>query len=122
MAFDVQFNEAGGYITARVSGEWTEDNLKSGIDALAAEARRLGCSRALLDIRDLSRPKSGYDRFVVGEYIAQVWGPPLKLRVAAVAVPDMINKFTEDTAVNRGADFLVTDDMYEAIRWLSDGD
>jgi hypothetical protein len=118
--FDLKITEADGCIVARISGDWNEKELQKSIEQIAAEAGRVQCDRVLIDLCRLSEPESGYDRFVIGEYIAQIWGPPLNLRVAAVAKGEAINKFAEDTAVNRGADFLVTDDMYKAISWLKE--
>lgn len=56
---------------------------------------------------------------MTGEYLAKVFHPLFK--VAAFANPVYIIKFTENTAVNRGAIFQVFSDEQSAIQWLMEG-
>ena len=69
-----------------------------------------------MDILQLSIPRAELDRFFAGQHIAEVWRPPLK--VAAVMLPEGITRFAENTAVNRGANFIVMADAAEAVEWL----
>ena len=60
-------------------------------------------------------PIPEFERFRLGEYIAKVCKG---ISIVSILQPQYINKFGENTAVNRGADFLVTSDRVEAQNWL----
>ena len=56
------------------------------------------------------------DRYFLGENIAKLLGPKIKL---AVAWPgEHIDKFAENVAVNRGTQLLVVGDIETAKEWL----
>jgi hypothetical protein len=109
------FEQADGYLLVRVQGEWTTDNIKQAIEAVSAEILNIGYTRLLVDARQLSAPRQEYDRFLAGVHIAN------DLRGIDIAVlypAELINKFVEDVASNRGARLLVVSELDEALEWL----
>ena len=115
MKLDVSFEEADGYLLVRVMGKWTPDAVRQGIEDVAQGAQERGYTRILLDLRKLSAPKTEFARYLAGKHIAEVWS---QLKVAAVSPANLINKFAENTAVNRGANLTVLFDFNEALAWL----
>ena len=118
MNLNLAFREADRYLLVQVEGEWTPEAMKKAIEEVAQAAEERGHDRVLVDIRNMSGPKIGFHRFLAGEHAARAWGP-LHLKVAAVYKEELINKFTENVAVNRAANFIVLSDIDEAIEWLT---
>jgi hypothetical protein len=115
-----------GYLIAEATGPWKPtvrywslDRMKQIVDLVNQRCRQLHYERVLLDMTAVPGEPAYFDRFEIGVYIAQVM--PGRPHVAVLARPDGINKFGEDTAVNRGAVLLVTGDRNEAITWLLEG-
>ncbi|MGD0584611.1 MAG: hypothetical protein ABSA86_02395 [Oryzomonas sp.] len=116
MAIEVQFHIHPEYLLVKMCGEWTTPAMRQALNEIKTEADHQGFKHLLFDMCELSRPDSEMTRFWSGEYVAQVLPPPFK--VAVFANPELVNKFGEDTAVNRGAIFKVFSDEQEALRWL----
>ena len=113
----LSFEDTGDYLHVRVRSEWIRKEIIAGIRNFAEKAQSAAQTRILLDICELSSPGSELDRFMVGEAIAKFFPSPMK----TVAVPsyDFIDKFAENVAVNRGANFMVYSDFDEAVSWLT---
>ncbi len=90
--------------------------LEGHIIAMRGEAKRIGQNRILLETLELDPVRVEIDKFFVGEMIARQWRPPL--RVAELTWPERINRFMENTAVNRGAHYAVFSEREEALIWL----
>jgi len=112
----VSFEEADGYLLVRFKGDWTPDGVRQAIEDVAKRAQDQGYTRILVDARKLSAPTTGFHRFLAGQDAAKIWGHPLK--VAAVYPGELIDKFVETTAVNRGANLVVLSDVDAALSWL----
>ena len=56
------------------------------------------------------------DRFFVGETVARLLGPPIRL--AVLWPSEHITKFAENVATNRGSQILVVNDFETAREWL----
>ena len=106
------------HLYVKVSGQWTAKDMKQTIDQIRNEADRQGSNRLLFDMQELPRPASEMTRFWSGDYLAKVLPPPFK--VAAFANSVDINKFGENTAVNRQAWFRIFNEEQPALRWLLD--
>jgi hypothetical protein len=113
---EATFEEADGYLSVRVRGEWTRDAMRRQIQRIADAARDRAHSRVLVDMRGISAPGSEMDRYHAGLDVAEIWGP--RLKVAAVGTPEVYNGFAETVALNRGACLKATTDADEALRWL----
>ena len=117
--FHVDVQETGPYLTAQVRGSLSLQNMKGLVDTVVSESRRRGCNRFLVDMLQTGPPAREMDRFYIGEYLAARFHAGLK--VAVVYPSELINKFTENTAVNRGAALRVVGSREEALAWLLKG-
>lgn len=104
------------YLKITAKGRWQLADIMKLIQEIKVRSERSGQNKVLVDILGIEGNPSQMDRFYVGERIAEVFGP--KLKVSVVAPDDRINKFAETTAVNRGARFNVSSSEQEAINWL----
>ena len=120
MSETTEYLDRDGYLLVKVNAPWTEESAKRVIDKAKNEATEQGYKRILFDLTKWARPTSEMTRFYSGEYLAKELRHLFK--VAAFALPDAINKFGEDTAVNRGAWFRIFPDEASAIKWLTEGD
>ena len=105
-----------GYLFIKVTGSWTIETAKEVIEKSKNEATARGYNRILLDLREWLKPTDEIVRFLSGQYLAKTLRSPFK--IAAYAAPKAINKFGENTAVNRGAYFRIFPDEDSAIIWL----
>jgi len=119
MKLELSFEDTGDYLHVRVRGEWKRQEIITGIRDVAERAQRIGQTRILFDIREFSAPRNELDRFMAGEAIAKFFPSPMK--IVAVRSVDLMDKFAENVAVNRGANFMVLSDFDEAVHWLTGG-
>lgn len=106
-----------GYLQVTLRGRHPSRTYPELLRSIRDEATRLGLYKILVDGRGLAAPPSEMDRFQVGVAIAELFGQ--RFKIAIVYRPELINKFVEDVAVNRGADLLVVGDEVRAIEWLA---
>jgi hypothetical protein len=114
---DIQFTDAKTHLRADLCGDWLLSDVLEAIQRIRDQADQSGHKRLLVDWRNVGPPDSEFERFQVGETVAVLLRPPF--RVAAVCDKKVINKFAENTAVNRGAIFLVCDQFDEAMQFLN---
>ena len=103
------------YLLCRAAGQWTRDEAERIIEEIAELATNQGYDRVLVDAQKLSAPQMELDRYLAGKHIAMEWH---RLKVAIIYPQDQINKFTENTAVNRGALLIVVSEFGDAENWL----
>ncbi len=84
--------------------------------AIKDRAEQSNQNRVLIDMRETEPPQRDFERYLAGKAFSSVLRPPL--RVAVLYAAENIDKFAENTAVNRGALLRVTSDLDEAIKWL----
>jgi hypothetical protein len=104
----------------KVTGEWDVDSMRGVIDAIAVECEQRRCHRVLMDGLDIEIAGKvlEFERFLVGQHIAAVLR---HVRLAALFPAEQINRFAESIAVKAGAEFFVSSDRDEALRWLAQG-
>ena len=112
----IEIEEADLYLVAYVSGSLTLKSGKDLIDVIAHESKRRGYDLFLVDMLQTGPPQKEIDRYYLGEYAALTLHDGLKL---AVVYPEkFINKFFENTAVNRGVEVTVVGNREKALEWL----
>lgn len=111
-----EYTDEEVYLRVKVTIPWTTENAKKCIDETKAEAIKRGRTCILFDLSYWTQPDNELTRFWSGEHLAKVLQAPFK--IAAFGAPNAINKFAENTAVNRGALFRVFPDEQAAIQWL----
>jgi hypothetical protein len=108
--------EEDNYLLITSKGDYDVDYITANLPKLVDIASSAKRTRILIDAFSIPPPKSEIDRFFLGQAFAAILRPPL--RVALLYPAEFINKFMEDTAVNRGAFLFVSGDKDEALRWL----
>ena len=106
----------GDYLFIEVSEPCSLDLLISTIHDVSAHCRKENLNKVLVDLRKMEGNPNIFDRYRLGIEIARVWGA--KIKVAIIARPGMINRMTENTAVNRGAKLMAAFDEEAALTWL----
>jgi hypothetical protein len=118
MPLHYQLEEGDGMLLLKVTGEWDVGAMCGVLDAIVLECNQRHCHRVLADGLDveIAGKVLEFERFLVGQHIAAVLR---HVRLAALFPAEQINKFGESIAVKGGAEFLVTSDRDEALRWLA---
>ena len=110
------FHDRDGYLLVKVAAPWTETSAKHVIDEIKSEVTKQHHNRLLLDLTQWTEPDTEFTRFQSGKYLAKVFPPSFK--IAAYTIPNVINRFGETTAINRGALFRIFPDEQSALQWL----
>ena len=116
---DIQFRDEGTHLVVVCQGKWELDTVSKAATAIRDMATQISHTRILVDWRNVPGPVTYLHRFRAGEEIARILPPPF--RVAALSSVEIINKITEDTAVDRGALYFVSHDEQDLLRWLLEG-
>ena len=111
------YEQLDNYLLSRIEGLWTRIEAERVIEEISRLAAKHGYRCVLVDARKLSAPQMELDRYLAGKHIAQEWRG---LKCAIVYPENLINKFTENTAVNRGAHLNIVSDFEDALTWLMD--
>jgi hypothetical protein len=112
----VAFEPNPGYLRVTVHGAYPSTSYPDLLRSILDEASKIGATRILIDCLGLPAPPSEMARFNLGVEIAALFGG--RFRIAILYRRDLINKFTEDAAVNRGANLRVTSEETDAVEWL----
>lgn len=112
----IAFEPNSGYLRVIIHGSYPSTTYRPILRSILDEASKLDHTRVLVDCLGLSAPPSQMARFNLGVAIAELFGG--RFRIAILYPRELINKFTEDAAVNRGANVLVTSEEAAAVQWL----
>ena len=116
MSFDVQITVLANHMRVVNTGEFSLPALFEFIGQVKSEAGKAKRNAVLVDSRGIIGNISEVDRFMGGQYSAEVFGK--RLKVAILMPVGTVTKMAELAAVNRGARMLVTDSEDEALDWL----
>ena len=106
----------GDYLFVEVNEAYSLDILMSTIHDVAEHCRKENLNKVLIDLRKMEGSPNIFDRYRIGIEIARVWGA--KIKVAVIARSGVINRMTENTAVNRGEKLIAVFDEETALTWL----
>jgi hypothetical protein len=112
----ISFEVEDEYLRVTIAGTYPSDTIRDLLLAIRSKAEECARTRVLLDAWSLSPPPLDFDRFVLGETAAEIFRS--RYRVAVVYRPELINRFAENVARNRGASVLVTASEVQALEWL----
>ena len=116
MNLNVCVTQESGYLSLKVTGAYSLADFQALANRVMVESAN-NHRNILLDIAEVSGNIPAMDRFVLGEYVASLWHPAL--RVAIVYRAKDIDKFFETVAVNRATQTLVVPDLQTAREWLT---
>ena len=106
----------GDYLFVEVSEPYSLKLAISTIHEIADRCRAENLYKVLIDMSKVEGHLSIFDRYLAGIEIVRLWGS--RIKAVVLAKPSMINRVTENTAVNRGAKLQVVPDMESALQWL----
>jgi len=116
MSLVVRTRKASRYVHFDVSGPWNLADIFALIGRVREEADAAHLDAALVDLLDVPGPIPQMERFFAGKRVAEVLKHQIRLAVLVRA--EYINKFGENTAVNRGARMAVLSSEEHALAWL----
>ncbi len=116
MDVELTFEERSGYLLVKGRGPSDLESTRKALMLIEEKTRQAGLTHILIDAREVQAPRRELDRFFMGEFVAELFGA--RYRLAILYLADRINKFAENTAVNRGANMLVTAEEDDAVEWL----
>jgi len=116
MKTQISFQVHAEYLKIVLCGEFPSTTYRELLESMRDQASRSGHTRLLIDAMGVTAPLKELSRFFVGEAVADIFKH--NYRVAALYRPELINKFVENVAVNRGTQFLVVGDETVALQWL----
>jgi hypothetical protein len=112
----VSFEVADDYLRVTLAGSYPSGTIRDVLLAIRSKAEECARTQVLVDAWSLSPPSMDFERFVLGETAAEIFRS--RYRVAVVYRPELINKFAENVARNRGASVFVAASEAEALEWL----
>jgi hypothetical protein len=116
MTLAIQSRIDRGHVRFDVTGAWNLAEIFALIARVRQEADAAGLDAVLVDLSAVPGPIPQMERFFAGERVAAVLRH--RIRLAVVARAEYIDKFGENTAVNRGARMAVMSSEEHARAWL----
>jgi hypothetical protein len=113
----LEIEDRGSHLLFVLKGAWSAAQAVQLVESIGRRCDETLHRCALVDISGLESRLQEFERFVLGQRIAARL-PGGAYRMAVLARPDQITRLTENVAVNRGADVMVTSDREEALSWL----
>jgi len=113
---DLQIDTLADYFVVTATGVFVRQEYLRIVDVIRNKSIETGLGAALGDARKVEGNPTAADRFHIGTYAASQWAG--LVRVAMVCRPEVIDRFGETIALNRGATMCVTDDYGHAVDWL----
>ena len=117
MNMNVCVTQETGYLSLKVTGAYSLSDFQALANRVMVESAKNNLRNILLDIAEVSGNVPTLDRFFLGEYVARLWQP--SMRVAIVYRAKDIDKFFETVAVNRATQTIVVPDLQTAREWLT---
>jgi hypothetical protein len=115
MEYQVSYEARAHYLLVRVWGQYDPAGAREVFRVVREKMQQGGFTRILLDAMGVSAPPTEFERYQMGEAMADMFPPPLKLAVLYHAIGD---NFAQNTALVRGADVLACTDERQALEWL----
>ncbi len=119
MNVEMEFEARANYLFVRARGPSDPESVRKALMMIRDKALETGLTRLLVDARGVGAPVREFDRYLMGEAMAELLRAPFK--VAFLYRAESINKFAENTAVNRGANVLIVAEEAQALDWLLRG-
>ena len=114
MTFDVEPDTA--LLKVNLEGDYPADNLAQVLSEVRESQIKHNSSKILIHALAVDAPQTEFQRYATGERLSATFGNHVK--VAIVYPAELITKFTENVAVNRGAFLKIVPTEEEALNWL----
>ena len=111
------FEKKENYLLLTITGDYAKEDFIAYADIILEHCEKENFKKILVDTLNVTYTNlATMDRFFIGENLANVLGPKIKLTM--VMPKEHINKFAENVAVNRGGKVFVTNSVETAEDWL----
>ncbi|MCE5212727.1 MAG: hypothetical protein LLG40_14390 [Deltaproteobacteria bacterium] len=115
MKIRISFEVFTEYMKVNLSGDSLYAEIKDVLMNIRKLAEENNHTRIIIDAVN-TKVLSEMEKFSVGEIGVDIFGN--KFKIAVIAKPEVINKFMENVAVNRGGRVYVTSSEQKALSWL----
>lgn len=112
------FKKIDDYVLMTPEGPYDIKKYQNALREVEIFCRQNGLKKILADVTKNKGNIPVVDRFQLGVEMANILG--IKIKLAILAPPFMIDKLGENTAVNRGGRVFVTSSREEALAWLKE--
>ena len=109
---EISFREEDTHLVVFCHGEWEPTAVTEMLMHIVDRATQTSHFQILLNWFNVSAPSTEFHRFLAGKDAVKIL--PHSFRLAVLYPEELINKFAENTTVNRGACFLVCHKEEEA--------
>jgi hypothetical protein len=115
----IDFENAGRYLAANVSGAYSLAGMHELIDRIAAESARQRLDHVLVDVSRMSGDAPASERYEYAEYAARTLRGVVRKCAACAGHGQRLEPFTETVAQNRGFPLRVFRERADAVNWLT---
>ena len=115
MKIQISFEVLDEYLKIHLSGENPVPEIREILTTIKKLSEDNKRTKVLIDAMDLP-DMPDIEKFKLGKLGVQMFGS--KIKVAMLRKPAHINKFTENTAVNRGGRLYIVSNEQDALSWL----
>lgn len=105
------------HVFVHATGEFDLRQAREGLQAVIRLCLETGCSKILVDGREIPTVVSIADRYELATLLAGLGQGRVRMAIV-MSTPNMFTKTFEDTALNRGVPMRSTDSMNEAREFL----
>jgi len=116
MNVEISFIEEDNYLYVKTRGSIVSSDIAEGMAQVKEKVSQSGYRHILIDAFEITPPQKEFDKFLFGKTAAEIF--PMPFKIAVLYKKEFTNKFSENTAVNRGARLFISSDKDEALRWL----
>jgi hypothetical protein len=113
---DFTYRKLKDYMLFKCTAKYEKELFKSYILFVKKILDEKHMDSAILDLRQKKGEIPVFDRYELAELIANACGS--RYFIAVLDLKCTIDKFTENVAANRGANYFASDDINEIKKWL----
>src|SRR5438045_7590265 len=115
----IDFENAGRYLAANVSGPYSLQGMRELIDQIAEESANRKLERVLVDVSHMTGDAPNMERYQYAQYAAERLHRDVRKCAACAGSGQRVEPFTEVVAQNRGLQLRVFGERAEAVGWLT---
>jgi hypothetical protein len=119
LAMQIDFENAGRYLAANVSGPYSLQGMRELIDQIAEESAKRRLERVLVDVSHMTGDAPTVERYQYAQYAAARLHRDVQKCAACAGSGQRLEPFTEVVAQNRGLQLRVFRERAEAVGWLT---
>jgi hypothetical protein len=104
------------YLFVEITGDYKLYSGMKLMEEIFDLCQERNVNKILIDITKKQGMISNWDRYILGKLIAKLFS--YKIKLAVIGRKELINKFSETVAQNRGGKLFISSDKADAMEWL----